>query len=589
QQYSLAKELDPLDPTPYLYDGILKQTLNRPVEAVRDLEGSIERNDNRAVYRSRLLLDKDRAARGTSLARAYRDLGFTQLGINESSKSLSIDPSNASAHRFLSDTYRGVRRREIARVSELLQAQLLQDININPIQPSVSEANLNIVTIGGPTAPGFNEFTPLFEQNTAKLDLTGFGGNNDTYGGEGVVTALYDRFSFSAGGFYYNSDGFRTNNDLNQHIYNVYAQAAITPELNVQAEYRRRDSEEGDLAFNFDPDDFLPDKTVERDQDTVRFGLRYSPWPSANVLFSYIHGDRDEAINQTEPLDDLFTLVSDNKVNDEGDQFEGQYLYQGDGFNLVAGLAYSDGDREFDNFFSLTAISIPLQVEFAESFKAKIKHPHGYFYTNITFPGPITWTIGVSYDDYEEEPLEVNSFNPKLGVQWNLSDDFRLRAAVFKTLKPALVNNRTIEPTQVAGFNQFFDDINATESWRYGGGFDWRLSRELSLGGELTWRNLTEPVFTALEDGTEVAEFEQRDEYLHSLYLYFTPIDRLAIRAEFIYDRYKSEKGIVTDLANLPEEVETISVPIGVSYFDPSGLFAGIGGTFVDQDVRRSE
>ena len=146
QQYSIAKALDPADPTAYLYDGILKQTVNSPVEAVRELEASIERNDNRAVYRSRLLLDKDRAARGTSLARAYRDLGFTQLGINRSTESLGIDPSNYSAHRFLSDSYLGVRRREIARVSELLQSQLLQDLNIIPIQPSIAETNLNIAT-----------------------------------------------------------------------------------------------------------------------------------------------------------------------------------------------------------------------------------------------------------------------------------------------------------------------------------------------------------------------------------------------------------------------------------------------------------
>jgi hypothetical protein len=61
-----------------------------------------------------------------------------------------------------------VRRREIARVSNLLQAQMLQDLNINPIQPSLSEANLNIVTQGGPARAGFNEFTPLFERTTRR-------------------------------------------------------------------------------------------------------------------------------------------------------------------------------------------------------------------------------------------------------------------------------------------------------------------------------------------------------------------------------------------------------------------------------------
>ena len=64
----MAKGLDPLDPTPYFYDAIRKQTVNRPVEALEDMQTSITLNDNRAVYRSRLLLDEDLAARSASLA-----------------------------------------------------------------------------------------------------------------------------------------------------------------------------------------------------------------------------------------------------------------------------------------------------------------------------------------------------------------------------------------------------------------------------------------------------------------------------------------------------------------------------------------
>ena len=184
QQFAISKELDPNDPTPWLYNAIRLQSENRPVEALRNIEKSIELNDNRAVYRSRELLDQDRAARGTSLARIYNDLGFEQLGINEATKSLSYDPANAGAHRFLSDVYATQPRREIARVSELLQAQLLQDININPVQPSLSETNLNIITSGGPARPGFNEFTPLFERNQAQLNLSGVVGSDWTRGDE---------------------------------------------------------------------------------------------------------------------------------------------------------------------------------------------------------------------------------------------------------------------------------------------------------------------------------------------------------------------------------------------------------------------
>src|SRR5207249_10449158 len=75
-QFELAKTRDPKDPTPWFYGAILKQSASRPVEALRDLQTSTELNENRAVYRSRLLLDQDQAARQVGVARAYRILGF---------------------------------------------------------------------------------------------------------------------------------------------------------------------------------------------------------------------------------------------------------------------------------------------------------------------------------------------------------------------------------------------------------------------------------------------------------------------------------------------------------------------------------
>src|SRR5207237_10023516 len=48
REYAIAKELDPNDPTPWFYDAIAKQTTNRPVEALQDIQKAIELNDNRA-------------------------------------------------------------------------------------------------------------------------------------------------------------------------------------------------------------------------------------------------------------------------------------------------------------------------------------------------------------------------------------------------------------------------------------------------------------------------------------------------------------------------------------------------------------
>jgi tetratricopeptide (TPR) repeat protein len=609
-QFSMAKELDPLDPTAYLYDAIRKQTENEPIAALRDLRASIERNDNRAVYRSRQLLDQDRAARGTSLARIYDDLGFQQQGVNEATQSLSLDPSNASAHRFLSDNYQGIRRREVSRVSELLQAQMLQDVNINPVQPSISETNLNIITRGGPTDAGFSEFTPLFESNGVQFNATGFGGNNDTFGGEGVVSALYDGLSISGGAYHYETDGWRTNNDLNHDIQELYTQYAVTPDLNVQLEYRHRESDFGDLEFDFDPNDFLPNLKNDFNQDLARVGVRYSPTSNSDVLLSYIYTHRDGSIRDSSPSE-LFGpfLPGEEKLDQplhdqDSNQAEAQYIFRADWFNVLAGFGYAnvDGDEGIQLDFEADDPafgSIPL-IDVRTPFN--VDDYRGYVYANINIPDPVTWTIGLNYTDFSEErnvhdellgeenkiSNDVSRFNPKIGVQWNITPDVRIRAAYFETVKQALASNRTLEPTQVAGFNQLFDEANGTKSHRYGFGSDWQITPDLSIGGEVTWRDIKEPLI----DGTQ-NEFvkDHSEEQLHQAYLYWTPFDELAVRVGFAYDEYKKvSDDISVRVGNQdPIKVETYSVPVGLTYFHPSGFFAAANATFVDQNVDRLE
>ena len=121
----------------------------------------------------RLLLDSDLAARSASLARIYTDLGFQDLALVEGWKSVNTDPADYSAHRFLSDSYSALPRHEIARVSELLQSQLLQPINITPVQPHLAESNLFILNGAGPSDLSFNEFNPLFNRNSYSLQVSG--------------------------------------------------------------------------------------------------------------------------------------------------------------------------------------------------------------------------------------------------------------------------------------------------------------------------------------------------------------------------------------------------------------------------------
>ena len=74
-----AKTLDPKDPTPWIYSAIENKQDSRINEAVRDLEKSMELNDNRRVYRSQFLLDQDRAVRSANLAAIYQADGMEDV------------------------------------------------------------------------------------------------------------------------------------------------------------------------------------------------------------------------------------------------------------------------------------------------------------------------------------------------------------------------------------------------------------------------------------------------------------------------------------------------------------------------------
>ena len=64
----LAEKLDPGDPTAWLYSGLIQFRANNVNRAINDLERSKQLNDNRSLFRSRLLLDEDAAVRSANLA-----------------------------------------------------------------------------------------------------------------------------------------------------------------------------------------------------------------------------------------------------------------------------------------------------------------------------------------------------------------------------------------------------------------------------------------------------------------------------------------------------------------------------------------
>jgi tetratricopeptide (TPR) repeat protein len=585
QQFEIAKDLDPQDPTPYLYDAIRLQTETRPGEALAAIQDSIALNDNRAVYRSRLQLDQDQAARGASLGRIYEDLGFIALGMREATGSQGLDPSNAAAHRFLADIYRNERRRELARVSELTRAQLLQDVGLSPVQPSLTETNLNLVSAGGPANAGFNEFNSLFASDGFRFTGSGVLGDDHTFGGEAAFAMQQDNVSVSFGGVEFETEGFRDNFDVEHSIYDLFVQWAVTPEFNIQVEGRHRRTENGDLNFNFGPSDFDPTLRQTSEESSFRIGGRFAPDPHNTSLVSFIYAERqddEENFAGFGPPPNFPPFFFNTAVDGTALQGEFQHILQSDIFTLTVGGSLSQTDSDFSQFFTAEGFPpFPVRdLNFASS-DYRI-----YGYGTVTLPFHVTLTAGLSYDWFENGPVEVEELNPKAGIEWAPIEDLRVRAAYAQVVKPPLATNRTLEPTQVAGFNQYFDDANGTVSERYGFGVDWQITSKLFLGGEMTWRDLDNPFI----DNFGEARFADHDEQTHRVYLNALPHPRVPVSLELVYDKFKAEPSLLSTEPNtsVPLKVETVSAPVTATYFDPSGFFAGVRGTFVRQEVTRA-
>ncbi|MGH8491360.1 MAG: TonB-dependent receptor, partial [Gammaproteobacteria bacterium] len=571
-EFEQAKLLDPKDPTPWFYDAIQKQTTNRPVEALHDLQKAIDLNDNRAVYRSRLLLDQDLAARSAALGRIYRDLGFEQRALVEGWKSVTANPGDYSGHRLLADSYSVLQQHGIARVSELLQSQLLQPINITPIQPQLAERNLLILDGAGPATAAFNEFNPLYLRNRLALQASGIVGSNDSYGDEAVQSGIWDRFSYSLGQFHYRTDGFRANNDLAEDIYNAFVQAKLTPALSVQAEGRHREIEHGDLRFNFDLDE-PSDVTARRNfrTDSARFGAHFAPTTNADLIASFTYLD-----TESERVQRGCPRRQDNQV------FLGElaYLVRSRLWDVVTGAGHYNVDTISDPTTRSNDVCVP-----SPRVQPETRHTNGYLYNYLHYPVGFTWILGASFDAFDDTDLAGQTdsvqVNPKLGLMWNITEDSILRLAAFRALKRTLLSDQTLEPTQIAGFNQFFDDFTGTESRRYGIGLDHKFGQSLFGGVEVSTRELYVP--------SASAPAEEQHEQLYRAYVNWTPYSQVALSSAYQLERFDN------DADDSAPDTKTHLLPVVLRYFHPSGLFASLGITHVNQrvdiqaDIERTE
>jgi hypothetical protein len=136
----------------------------------------------------------------------------------------------------------------------------------------------------------------------------------------------------------------------------------------------------------------------------------------------------------------------------------------------VSGIGYIDQDLDSATSYDLFDVVIPglppMDPPPGEpSFeKTSYKRANIYAYSQIRMLDPLVLTLGLSATALERgNHLERDQINPKLGLIWQALPGTMIRATAFRQLANSRFFTQTIEQTQIAGFNQFFDDYEGTD------------------------------------------------------------------------------------------------------------------------------
>jgi tetratricopeptide (TPR) repeat protein len=603
REYHIAKELDPKDPTPFFYDALHKQLTNRPVKALDDLETAIANNDNRAVYRSQLQMDSDVAARSSALGRVYTDLGFGVPALVEGWVSVNEDPSSFPAARLLADTYASLERHEVARVSELLRSQLLQPINITPIQPTQAVSNLLLISSLGPMSASFQEFNTMMV-NRDRLTFLGSGlyGNLNTSAGEGIVAGIFGKLSFSAGYSNFRTDGWRPNATQRDGNVNVFMQYELTPKTSIQAEYRYRNLQVGDIQQRFFDDNFEPFFNNAIVNNTFRIGGRHSFTPNSILLANVSYTKNSDLgtlappnappvdVGLPDPVPISLIQLNGKEYKQDAYTAEVQHILRSHYVNLVTGGGYrhQNGSPPLLVDLDLSQFGAGIVNAINQPVPLLLEHYNAYAYSYLKPLRNLTLIAGVSGDHLVGSPAYVagsnssntkNLVNPKFGLLYQPHPYTTIRLAAFRTVKTHALNAQTIEPTQVAGFNQFYDDFVISQGWRYAAAVNQKFSKTMFGGVEGSYRKVETPFTPALDPSN--TQINSNEWYQALAYFNYAPHPWIALRASYQYDQYANSQPVVAILS--APQLYTNRVPLSAGFFHPSGFIANVTVTYWNQ------
>lgn len=479
REYERARQFDKRDPTPWLYSALLYSELNELNTAVAELEQSIALNDNRAVYRSQLLLDKDRAVRGANLARIYREAGLAETGLRAASRAVLSDYANHSAHLFLANSYNALRdpnliglRYETATFSEYLLANLLSPVGGTALSPQVSQ----------------QEYSRLFQRNRIGLSSTTTFLSDGEWVQDASQFGTFERTAYALDVAYRSLRGDAPNTASEQLALSAQIKGQLTPQDSIYFQAIYSDVEAGDGRQYYDPASASPSLQVHEEQAPNFFAGWHHEWsPGVHTLL--LAGRLSDRLDLSADAVTIQTLRKDSNgivnavVNPAFTQFahdyrseftaatvEAQQIFESPRNTLIAGVRFQAG--EADTRATIRSNLLPIfDAVYAQTNTTDLERLAFYLYDHWRVADTLWLSAGLAYDrltypeNIDSAPISAgevtkDQISPKLGLVWSPEPQTSVRGAFTRSLGGLFYDQSVrLEPTLIAGFNQAYRSL----------------------------------------------------------------------------------------------------------------------------------
>jgi hypothetical protein len=281
------------------------------------------------------------------------------------------------------------------------------------------------------------------------------------------------------------------------------------------------------------------------------------------------------------------------EVRLKGPQVEGQTVYRTSRLTLIGGAGAFDGtfdagggdtgDERFGNLYGYVKIRGLGPVELTAGLAAEgVNSPTGLLPPRDSR----ILTSPATFDDWQ--------LSPKVGATATFRSGTTLRAAVFSRMASPIGRLQTLEPTQVSGFNQFYEDVGGTTSWSYGLGVDQGFGSFIYFGAAWVKRDLSIPEaycttpgnFTgcANQAGTVVVD-RNSDDDLASAYFNALIGKRVAVSIDWELDEREFDTTTISPTGAFQDRFATQRIRPQVRLFLPIGFFASATAAYYDQEV----